>query len=301
VTEPSPHLDLDALADALAGEGDDAADAAHLASCASCTSRLAELAAAETRVVAVLSSLPPPQLPADLADRLTAALAAEGPLRPAASTGVTTLAARRPRRNWLPAAAAAVLVLAGGGLGLALVKGGGVGGGADHAATSAADGDSAGSDLVLNSSGTDWSDADAIAAVLPSVLQGEAGEVSLDSTGGAAVGAEAQPLAETSEQARSSEDEATTYATGPQVASAPLDPLARLRTPEGLASCLAGVLSGEPDTSPVALDYAQWQGQPALAVLLPDPDPAVLAVFLVGPGCSQADAAVLHFVRVPRP
>jgi hypothetical protein len=103
------------------------------------------------------------------------------------------------------------------------------------------------------------------------------------------------------DQARSEEqDAATTFSeSGPQVAS--LDPLALLRTPEGLASCLAGVLAGEPDTSPLALDYAQFAGQPALAVLLPDPDPSVVSAFLVGPGCSQADADVLHFVRIPRP
>jgi hypothetical protein len=299
VTEPSPHLDLDALADALAGESD---GEPHLSSCASCTSRLAELEAAEARVVSVLSSLPPPQLPPDLADRLTAALAAEAPLRPAGSSGVTTLAARRPRRSWLPAAAAAVLVLAGGGLGVALVKGG-TGGGADTAATSAADDSGGRAGLLLNSSGTDWSDTDAVTAVLPAVLQGEAGEARLLDTGAGNAGSAEAPAAaaEGADQARAEDQDATTFATGPQVAAAPADPLALLRTPEGLASCLAGVLAGEPDTTPLALDYAQFAGQPALAVLLPDPDPSVVSAFLVGPGCSQADANVLHFVRVPRP
>lgn len=302
MSEPSAHLDLDALADALAGEGD---GAAHLSSCASCTSRLAELEAAEARVVAVLSALPPPQLPPDLADRLTAALAAEAPLRPATAPGVTTLASRRPRRSWLPTAAAAVLVLAGGGLGFALVSSGGTGGSDSDTAATTADAGSAGPDLVLNSSGTDWSDAVAVTDVLPRVLQGEAGAAMLSSSdGGGAVGAEPAPPATggDDDEARSGEqDTAVPFSSENETSIAVADALAPLRTPEGLASCLAGVLAGEPETTPLALDYAQFEGQPALAVLLPDPDPAVVSVFLVGPGCSQDDAQVLHFVRVARP
>jgi hypothetical protein len=70
----------------------------------------------------------------------------------------------------------------------------------------------------------------------------------------------------------------------------------------GLASCLAALLPPEePDLRPLALDYASFGGAPALAVVLPDPDPAKLQVFVVGPGCSQADDGVLRFVRVARP
>ena len=119
-TAPS-HLDLDQLADALAGEPQE-----HLAGCADCTSRLAELRAAEAGVVAALRALPDPALPAGLADRLAAAFDAEPPLA-ARRSNVTALPERAPRRRLLPVAAAAVLALSAGGIGYAVVSGSGVG------------------------------------------------------------------------------------------------------------------------------------------------------------------------------
>jgi len=71
--QPSPHLDLDRLADLLAGEGSDD-DVAHVGQCSGCAGRLDELSVAEVEVAAALAALPAPPLPADLADRLTAAL-----------------------------------------------------------------------------------------------------------------------------------------------------------------------------------------------------------------------------------
>jgi len=80
------------------------------------------------------------------------------------------------------------------------------------------------------------------------------------------------------------------------------DPLARLRDPVALAGCLAVVLDpANPAERPLALDYATYRGRPALAIVLPDPDPARLSVFVVGPACSQADDDLQYFTRVPRP
>ncbi len=82
----------------------------------------------------------------------------------------------------------------------------------------------------------------------------------------------------------------------------PEDGLAMLRTPEGLAACLSSLLPpDEPDLVPLAVDYATYAGQPALAVLLPDPDPAQVSVFVVGAGCSAEDDGTLFFLRAPRP
>lgn len=328
MTEPPTHLDLDALADLLAGEADEVAQL-HLQACASCASRLAELRTAEARVVAVLGALPPPAVPADLDARLAAALAAE------ASTGragVTALPGRStegapgrtPGRTpgqsrWLPAAAAAVLLLSGGGLGYALLQGGG----ASESATSAAAGGQAGPDLVLNNSGTDWSDPAAVRAVLPGVLAGRVNPVTLslteqlaekrgedqagdmatstaqrpagaegDTGSGSAGGAEAGPDAD-----------AVPAPAAPAPAGAEVaEPLGRLRTTEGLADCLAALLPpDQPEVQPLALDYAQYKGRPALAVVLPDPDPDQFSIFVVGEGCSRADDSTLYFVRVPRP
>ena len=280
------HLDLDALADTLAGEGD-AAASAHLASCSSCASRLRELEAAEQRVVAVLSTLPPPTVPADLADRLTAALAAEAPLDPTVATSgasVTALPARETsrRRTWLPAAAAAVLLASGAGIGWSMLSGG----------TGSDDADTAGRELLASESGADYADPASLAASLPAVLAGDAGAARFtDSRSSDAAGA----------AGTTSEDAATT-AEAPEAAtlSAP-DPLDRLRTADGLAACLAGLQDDGAAVEPLALDYASYAGAPALAVLLPDPDPAKVAVFVVGAECAQADPQLLHYVRVDRP
>lgn len=276
------HLDLDALADALAGEGD-AAAAAHLASCPSCASRLRELEAAEQRVVAVLSALPPPDVPADLTDRLSAAIAAAAPLDPTvAATGasVTALPAREAsrRRTWLPAAAAAVLLASGAGIGWSMLSGGT---GSDDAAT-------AGRELLASESGTDYADPGSLTATLPAVLAGSAqgGTTFTASSDGAG--------------AATSRSEDTAQAPEAATMAAP-DPLDRLRTTDGLAACLAGLQDDGAAVEPLALDYARYSGGPALAVLLPDPDPAKVAVFVVGPECTQTDPQLLHYVRVDRP
>ena len=295
-----PHLDLDALADALAGEGD-AAGAAHLAACRSCASRLDELAAAEATVVAVLGGLPAPALPDGLADRLSAALAAEAPLLPAAAgagsvgasvgASVTALPAARPRprRRWLPAAAAAVLLASGAGLGLALVGDGLGDSSSDETASSAgglAERDNATSDLLLTSSGADWADPAAGTAALPQVLSGAADPVELKGPA---------PVAGSGAGADSADDAA------PEALSVP-DGLEALRTPEGLQACLSAVLPpDEPGLLPLAVDYASYDGEPALAVVLPDPDPSQVAVYVVGAGCSAEDDQTLFFLRAPRP
>ena len=263
----SEHLDLDALADALAGER-----SAHLDACADCSSRLAELVAAEVHVAATLAALPAPPLPAGLSDRLLAAVAAEPPLGRSGDGSVLPMVRSTRRRLLLPAAAAAVLAVGGVGLGLALT--GGATTGADTAATAATAGSAADSaaggsaGLVQTSSGTDWSDASAVDAVLPGVLDGTAGSA------------------------------------GAMVEAAPVtaDALERLRTPEGLADCLSALADpGAPQEQPLAVDYARYAGEPAVAVLLPDPDPAQLQVFVVGAGCTAGADGTLFFRRVARP
>lgn len=100
------HLDYDKLADLAEGLLDDDAAASaerHLTGCDDCRSRAAEVA----EVSRVLAAAPTPPMPADLVERLDAAIAAE-----AASHGP----GRRPHRRfqYLAAAAAAVVVIGGG-------------------------------------------------------------------------------------------------------------------------------------------------------------------------------------------
>lgn len=299
--EPRPvvpeHLGLDGLADHLAGEVD---ASQHLDRCGGCRARLAELAGTEQLVVTALRSLADPPLPAAVGDRLTDALAAEPAVQPDAAATATAalpsprdatvvpLTDRRRRRTWVPAAAAGLVLAAGGLIGYAVVAGGQQ----DEAQTSAA---SAGADGSTESragfptvaSGLDYADTAALTAALPALLDGSA-----DRSGLAA----AQPPAAPGPAAAQPP-------AGPSAVTAPAgDPLARLRDPTALAECLTVVLDpANPDERPLALDYATYRGQPALAVVLPDPDPARLSVFVVGPACSPADDDLLYFTRVPRP
>ncbi|MGI8537022.1 MAG: hypothetical protein ACR2K2_11105 [Mycobacteriales bacterium] len=256
------HLDLDA----------------HLSTCASCADRLAELAVAEVSVAASLAALPAPAVPVGLTDRITAALAAEPPRArtdasragppahsPAAPADtVTPLDGRgRARRPWLPAVAAGVILCSGAGLGYALLRDDDrrVSSTASDATGGASEGLGAG--LVRNDSGLDYADPASVAVGLPGVLAGTATQRGRAGTS---------------------------------------DPLGRLRDPAALASCLAALLiPQEPDVRPLALDYASYNGAPALAVLLPDPDPAKVSVFVVGPGCAQADDRTLFFTRLDKP
>lgn len=285
------HLDLDALADTLAGEG--AGYDAHLSRCDACSDRLAELAVAEISVTAALVSLPPPSMPAELVERITAALAAEQPAASVPGT-VIPLAGRQPRglRRWLPSVAAGVVLMCGAGLGYVLLsdRNGTV---SDKTAALGSAAPAAG--LGRNDSGVDYSDAPAVAGALADVLAGRAGTVERAAPR-AADGSDSLP------DAPPTQGQATGQATrGPQAMTL-ADPLARLRDPAGLASCLLALLPpDEPDLRPLALDYARYAGAPALAVLLPDPDPTKVAVYVVAPDCSQANDNTLFFTRLDRP
>lgn len=308
--QPGPHLDLDRLADLLAGEGG-ADDVAHVGACSGCAGRLDELSAADAEVAAALAALPPPALPADLVERLSAALAAEPPLTPSrpawrpapgddlepaggGSRTVTPFPSSAPRR-WQPFAAAAGLLVAAGGLGGALLLGGGTSG--DEAARSGA-GSAAGtaapaSGLPTSSTGQDYARPGALAAALPALLAGDAAR------------AVAAPSSGFSGDATAEQPPASAPAPTPGmgvVAQPRSDPLARLRDPAELASCLAALLPPDGDVEPLALDYAAYAGQPALTVVLPASGAAdKVDVFVVGAQCRPGDDRTLFFTRLDRP
>lgn len=324
-----PHLSLDALADLLAGEGSDA-DVAHVGQCAGCSGRLDELAAAEVEVAAVLASLPAPRVPDDLADRLQAAfdgepplvaapaVAAAAPLGDGRRTGGTVTpfpqARSRSRRSWLPAAAAVALVVSGGALGTALVLSG-AGGGDENADTAGvAAGDAGGGtddvgDLTRNATGTDYAAEGSLAAALPSLLSGSATPFTAplsesQTSGRTAESADAPAGASSSGQPPDQPAAALTdEQRAAQAAAPPVAPeLERLRTPEGLASCLVALLPPEePDLRPLAVDYAAYAGSPALVVLLPATGaPDKVDAYVVGPDCAADDAQLLLFTRLDR-
>ncbi|RAY14716.1 hypothetical protein DPM19_13285 [Actinomadura craniellae] len=115
------HLDYDTLAELAEGllDHEHAASAnEHLDDCAECRERSAELA----DVSRILAEAPAPDMPADLAARLDAAIMAEA----MSSSTVTSLTHRRAGRRWqiLSVAAASVVAIGGGVLiGGAVLKG----------------------------------------------------------------------------------------------------------------------------------------------------------------------------------
>ena len=268
-----PHADLDALADALAAESDGLPLPDHLQACPECAAALSALRAALAPVAADLAALPAvPPVPAVLEQpvRPVATGLAAATVLPAAE--VTSLDERRggaPR--WLlfggGIAAAAVLVV-GGGLLLASNA-------TDSASKSTAS--SPREQFPVSATGADYRTPTALQSALPRLLKGE--QQSVDSL--------AQP------------EKAT-----PVTQSGGTDPLARLRTPAALATCLAS-LTGPDDTSlPLALDYASWKGQPALIVVLPAAKPSKVDIWVVAATCAQLDpndANLLQYVKTDRP
>lgn len=268
------HLDLDALADVLAGGHDP-----HLDTCEPCRARLAELSSALPTVGAALAALPDPPVPPGLGQRLTEALAAA---RTPATAEVVPIARRRTR--WLPAlaavAAAAVLVTGG-----VLISQRG-GSGAKTSATAGSTG------YAVNESGTDYTATPAsLSAALPALLAGHAKRATAEDRAVTPAPLAANP--------------SPPGAQGPGAAMGPVtsaaDPLAPLRTTAGLARCLASLTDPGDPGLPLALDYATFNGTPALVVVLPSAKAGKVDVLVVPPGCAQADGQLLYFTRLPKP
>ncbi len=174
------HLDLDGLADVLAGEGADT-EMSHLAGCPRCSAALVDLEAAQAPVRAALAALPTPEVPADLAARLDAAL-----LRAHERSDVVRLPQRVVRRHRVFAVAAGAVVMLGlGGLAASLSRS------ADTTATTSA-GSRAGPEAAAvpvvptSSTGTDYAPPDALAGALPALLRGS-GPRAVPATGDALV------------------------------------------------------------------------------------------------------------------
>ena len=325
----SEHLDLDALADVLAdgpyGHGDGGGTgrssgerAAHLASCAGCTGRLTELEVAVGHVAGALAALPEPELPAGLAERLDAAMAAErdraatgrpaipgdtkaavtqGAKASAATADVVPLAGRRggaPR--WLS--------IAGGVAAAAAVVFGGVlltqqGGSSNTTASKA----SARLLVAMNSTGTAYAkDGKALAAALPALLKGSSTQAFAASSGSAdstASTGDTNPAPATGNSP--SPNVIAPKATQLRSLAPPQDTLATLRGTAGLASCLSGLTDpGDPGV-PLAVDYATFDGKPAMVVILPSAKASKVDVYVVGAGCVAKDSQLLFFTRLPKP
>ena len=267
------HLDLDGLADLLA-VGTPEHDA-HLQTCATCRTRLAELQAAFEPVSASLAALPLPPAPADLDSRLSSAVdRLRASAQPAAAKASRAREVRPARKaSWMPLAVglatAAALVT-----GVVLVNG------KDKPTSDSGAAPEAASPHASSSGLSYGRDGKLLAAELPALLNGTA--------------AVAADKALTSAPARNG-----AQSPGPVVAAA--DPLSRLHTTSGLASCITALTEGGAAQLPLALDYASFEKQPALVVVLASSKAEKVDVFVVGAGCAQPDAQLLYFARLPAP
>ncbi|TDD28960.1 hypothetical protein E1287_31885 [Actinomadura sp. KC06] len=253
------HLDYDVLADLAEGllEDDEAASvSAHLDTCADCRDLSADLA----DVSRILAEAPAPSMPAELAERIDTAIAAES-LNTAA---VVSLEERRGRRHWriLSAAAAAVVVL-GGGAAIGTVALDNTNG--DHGQASAPPQDNARSGATGSQK-----ESQALApnaAPAPAFAVARSGTDYRSGTLAAQVG---QVVA------------------GNHKLSAADAPDTRLR------GCVLGLVG---ERKPVLVDQAEYEGNPATVIAVAGDTPGKLNVWVVGPDCSAQNQNVLKKLK----
>ncbi|HVC72448.1 MAG TPA: hypothetical protein VNC85_01625 [Mycobacteriales bacterium] len=280
------HLDTDALADLDEGllDRDHVASArAHVAGCPQCRAELAALTGVRERLAAAAEVEP---MPAEVVARLDQALASVA--AEPASTAVTrsVIPLREPQRSsprglrWLQAAAVVVLVLAGGAVGISALRGSG-----DNADTAASKAASAGGQRApaadgsypVTASGRHWTKT-SVEAEVPRLLAGTLSPTLPPSS-------------------FSAEDNANGSVAPRELAGVPA---ARLAGGPALADCVTE-LAGGPAT-PLAVDLATFDGQPAAVVLLPGiGGPGRVDVWVVPPDCAQGKGQVLYYANVPRP
>ena len=180
---------------------------------------------------------------------------------PAAATTVVPLASRRRSRWLLPAGGVAAAAVLVTG-GLLLTRG------TDNGKGTAAKGAGADSAVSVSHTGSGYTKG-SLGAAVPQLLKGVPER---------AAGVQA-----------------------PSVTAAVRDPLATLETTSGLAACLAGLTAPGDESVPLAVDYASFEGKPALVVVLPSSRPSKLDVFVVGAACNQTEQDVLYYLHVDRP
>ena len=277
------HPDADTLCDLDAGLLKDTAGEAdlqaHVAGCASCADLLALLATTRER----LAALPQEPMPVDVATRMDAALAAAAAQtvtpRPATVAAVPSL--RSPRRSsgirWLRgvgAVAAGAALLMAGGIGVRAL-----GGPSDRSplagVTEGRSAPATGSPPAISEvrNYTPATLADGVRALLP---------------GRAADGA-----------VRQSNPSAAPLPLGTRQTAAESAALARLRAPAQLAACVAE-LAGKQGVTPLAVDFALFQAEPAVVIVLPTADPTRVAAWVVGPACMKGHADRRHDELVSR-
>ncbi|MBC6456477.1 anti-sigma factor family protein [Actinomadura sp. HBU206391] len=261
------HLDYETLADLAEGilDDDHAASATeHLADCDECRERSAELA----DVSRLLAESPVPPMPAKLAARIDAAIAAES----VSTATVASLQARRGRMHlrMLSAAAAAIVVV----------------GGAVAVGRTAMDSPSTPSDVnarvPVHQERTDRSE----------------GTSSPEAPGVASVAPKTAPLSSAKYRVTRTGTDYRDTTVGSQIT----DMLRRGDLPvtqptEQLSACVDRIAGGR---QPLLVDVADYDGEPATVIVLPTQNRSDLDVWVVGSKCSTKASDVLMRTRASR-
>lgn len=282
----SRDLDLDRLADFIAGvlDGQDATEVAELVATDPVWSRAyAALVDADKAVRTQLrawTDAMPQRMPADVAGRIDAALAAVH--RPHTAPVRSLSVARQRRRHALVAAAAAVVVGVVG-LGVASQVLPGLRG---FASTEAAE-----APQPVRGEGAAEPD-DSVGTPHNTVTVMSSGTNYTASTLRQLVGA----------GVRATPDRAGKSTRSPAGVEAPAlpaedDPLARLRDPAELKSCLDAIRAQQLGV-PTLIDYARYEGAPALVVVLRQ-GAGASTVVVAGPDCGRKGADDRTAIRVP--
>ena len=281
------HLDADALADLDEGllDRDHMASArAHVAGCPQCRAELAALTGVRERLAAAAEVEP---MPSEVVARLDRALA-EVATEPA-STAVTrsVIPLREPQRSsprglrWLQAAAVVVLVLAGGAVAVSALRGADNDNFATSSGTAAGKADpraAADGSYPVTASGRHWTK-ESVTAGVPQLLAGTLSPSLPPSS-------------------FSAQDNAGGAPPAPRARAGGRP--ARLAGGPALADCVTE-LAGGPAT-PLAVDLATFDGQPAAVVLLPGiGGPGRVDVWVVPPDCAQGKGQFLYYANVARP
>jgi hypothetical protein len=275
----SEHLDLEHLADLdedMLAPAETAAAEEHLADCGQCRQRRADLRG--TR--ALLSTLPAESMPSAVAGRIDAALAALAP---------TTIVPLTPkRRSWRAhptmaglgaAATVAALVAA-----IVVARTSSHHSNSDNGSTEAAGAAARQAPLALPQATTSGNDYTAVnlARTLPDLLRPR----------GPAVGGAAP-----TSPAPGAVNGATTKSDSVPPA------LTRLySSPTALQDCVRKVEQGGPLVEPLAIDFASYQGEPTLLIVLPPLSSApagTVGAWFVGPRCDGTFDDLQTYLTVP--
>ena len=285
------HVPIEDLAAFAAGDLDAAASVtveAHVLLCAECRSDVEAVKAA----TAALSDVPSPVMPAGVAARLDAALAAER--APSSGSAGTVLPMKRRRPSFAGLSAVAAVVALAAAITIPLVTDGDTGKDSASPASMPEAARGPGSGTRRLASGLDYS-RDTLAITLDRALAGVTGERAAQDSAG-------QPLGAAAPQATNTPTTTSQLFTSKKWALS--------SDPGRLAACITELVSDQPPVArvPLVVDFGTFLGKPATVLVFPSYTSAGEAranrvdVYIVGNGCgAEPGGDVQDFQRILTP